>query len=146
MSSTDMILSQNCFLQVQRGITKKTHIQELWLLCSAHRLMMLTVILVWNFMNISWTVLKLYSGHDFVTETATYDVKPVINCFRVVVCLNSSLEKFSWLVQRRGFYSWRSICCLNLIFYWNMKHIQSNEPQTHEVLQDYIFHVVASRG
>ena len=23
MSSTDMILSQNCFLQVQRGITKK---------------------------------------------------------------------------------------------------------------------------
>ena len=34
------------FLQVQRGITKKTHIQELWLLCSAHLLMMLTVILV----------------------------------------------------------------------------------------------------
>ena len=28
------------------------------------------------------------------------DVKPVINCFRVVVCLNSSLEKFSWLVHR----------------------------------------------
>ena len=23
MSSTDMILSQNCFLQIQRGITKK---------------------------------------------------------------------------------------------------------------------------
>ena len=46
MSSTDMILSQNFFLQVQRGITKKIHIQELWLLCSAYRLMMLTVILV----------------------------------------------------------------------------------------------------
>ena len=28
------------------------------------------------------------------------DVKPVSNCFRVVVYLNSSLEKFSWLVQR----------------------------------------------
>ena len=28
MSSTDMILSQNCFLQVQRGITKKIHIQR----------------------------------------------------------------------------------------------------------------------
>ena len=42
----DMILSQNCFLQVQRGITKEIHIQELRLLCSAHRLMMLTVILV----------------------------------------------------------------------------------------------------
>ena len=41
MSSTDMILSQNYFLQVQRGITKQIHIQELWLLCSAHRLMML---------------------------------------------------------------------------------------------------------
>ena len=27
-----------------------------------------------------------------------------------------------------------------------MKHIQSNEPQTHEVLQDYIFRVEASRG
>ena len=40
MSSTDMFLSQNCFLQVQRGVTKKIHIQELWLLCSAHRLMM----------------------------------------------------------------------------------------------------------
>ena len=46
MSSTDMILSQNCFLQVQRGITKKIHIQELWLLCSAHHLMMPTIILV----------------------------------------------------------------------------------------------------
>ena len=33
-------------LTCQRGITKKIHIQELWLLCSAHRLMMLTVILV----------------------------------------------------------------------------------------------------
>ena len=38
MTSTDMVLSQNCFLQ--RGITKTSHIQE-WLLCSAHRLMML---------------------------------------------------------------------------------------------------------
>ena len=28
MSSTDMILSQNCFLQVQRGITKKIHTQR----------------------------------------------------------------------------------------------------------------------
>ena len=46
MSSTDMILSQNCFLQVERGITKKIDIQELLLLCSAHCLMMLTVILV----------------------------------------------------------------------------------------------------
>ena len=51
MSSTDMILSQNCFLQVERGITKNIDIQELWLLCSAHRLMMLPVILVRNFMN-----------------------------------------------------------------------------------------------
>ena len=73
------------------------------------------------------------------------DVKPVSNCFRIV-CLNSSLEKFSWLVQRWVFYSWRSICCLNLIFYWNMKHIQSNEPQTHDVLQNFIFRVEASRG
>ena len=76
----------------------------------------------------------------------SYDVKPVSNCFRVVVCLNSSLEKFSWLVQRWVFYSWRSICCLNLIFYWNIKHIQSNGPQTHDVLQDYIFRVEVSRG
>ena len=45
-------LSQNCFLQVQRGIIKNIHIQELWLLCSSHRLMMLSVILVRNFMNI----------------------------------------------------------------------------------------------
>ena len=45
MSSTDMILSQICFLQVERGITKKIDMQELWLLCSAHRLMMLMVIL-----------------------------------------------------------------------------------------------------
>ena len=66
----------------------------------------------------------------------------MINCFRVVVCLNNSLEKFSWLVQTWVFYSWRSICCLNLIFYWNMKHIQSNEPQTHEVLQDFIFQML----
>ena len=36
--------SQNCFLQVERGITKKIDIQELWLLRSAHSLMMLTVI------------------------------------------------------------------------------------------------------
>ena len=36
MSNIDMILSQNCFLQVQRGITKKIHIQELWLLCSSY--------------------------------------------------------------------------------------------------------------
>ena len=26
-------------------------------------------------MNIFWTVLKLYSGHDFVTETAIYKVQ-----------------------------------------------------------------------
>ena len=26
-------------------------------------------------MNISWTVLKLKSGHDFVTESATYKVQ-----------------------------------------------------------------------
>ena len=49
--------------------------------------------------------------------SASVDVKPVSNCFRVVVCLNSFLEKISWLVQRCVFYSWRSICCLNLIFY-----------------------------
>ena len=67
------------------------------------------------------------------------------NCFRVVVCLNSSLETFSWLVQRWVFYAWRSICCLNLILYWNMKHIQSNEPRIHDVLQDYIFRVEASK-
>ena len=46
MSSTDMILSQTCFLQVQRGITKKIHIQELWLLCFAHRLMMLNTVIM----------------------------------------------------------------------------------------------------
>ena len=50
------------------------------------------------------------------------DVKPVSNCFRVVVCQNSFLEKFSWLVQRWVFYSWRSICCLNLIFYFLLKY------------------------
>ena len=33
-------------LTSSKGITKKIHIQELWLLCSAHRLMTLTVILV----------------------------------------------------------------------------------------------------
>ena len=31
---------------LERGITKKIDIQELWLLCSEHRLMMLTVIRV----------------------------------------------------------------------------------------------------
>ena len=43
MPSTDKILSQNSFLQVQRGITKRIHIQELWLLCSACRLMILNI-------------------------------------------------------------------------------------------------------
>ena len=37
MSSTDRTASY----KVQRGITKKIHNQELWMLCSAHRLMML---------------------------------------------------------------------------------------------------------
>ena len=41
MSTVDMILSQIASYKVQRGKTKKRHIQELWLLCSAHRLMML---------------------------------------------------------------------------------------------------------
>ena len=36
MSSKDMILSKNCFLQVQRGITKKIHIQVMVvLLCTS---------------------------------------------------------------------------------------------------------------
>ena len=46
MSSTNIILSKNCFLKVERGITKNIDIQELWLLCSVHSLMMLTAILV----------------------------------------------------------------------------------------------------
>ena len=33
-------------LTSSKGNNKKIHIQQLWLLCSAHRLMMLTVILV----------------------------------------------------------------------------------------------------
>ena len=51
-------------------------------------------------------VAKSAGGTGFypeVTNSALFnieDVKPVINCFRLVVCLNSSLEKFSWLVQR----------------------------------------------
>ena len=40
---TDLLLTSS---KGNRGITKKIQIQELWLLCSAHRLMMLTVILV----------------------------------------------------------------------------------------------------
>ena len=53
----------------------------------------------------------LFSSGCTVEELATFPsvkvavpaasyVKPVTNCFRVVVCLNSSLGKFSWLVQR----------------------------------------------
>ena len=41
-----------------------------------------------------------YISCVITAEPVNVDVKPVSNCFRVVVCLNSSLEKFSWLVQR----------------------------------------------
>ena len=30
---------------------------------------------VWSFMEISWTILMLQSGHDFVLNTATYKVQ-----------------------------------------------------------------------
>ena len=41
-----------------------------------------------------------YISCVITAEPVNVDVKPVSSCFRVVVCLNSSLEKFSWLVQR----------------------------------------------
>ena len=40
---TELLLTSS---KGNRGITKKIHIQELWLLCSAHHLMMLTKILI----------------------------------------------------------------------------------------------------
>ena len=43
--------------------------------CCALHVVLWCLILVWNFMNISWTVLKLESGYGFVTETATYKVQ-----------------------------------------------------------------------
>ena len=58
MSSTDMILSQNCFLQVQRGLTKKIHK---------------------SFDAYGSTCMKFYehilNGFKVVTETATYKFK-----------------------------------------------------------------------
>ena len=66
---------------------------------------------------LNYRLRHLFSCFNWNQVASVDDVKPVSNCFRVVVCLNSSLEKFSWLVQRWFFfYSWRSICCLNLIF------------------------------
>ena len=74
MSSTDTILSQNCFLQSsKRGITEKIHIQKLWLLCSTRCLMLLNTCM--KFYEHILKVLKLQNGHDFVTETATYKVQ-----------------------------------------------------------------------
>ena len=61
-----MILSQIATYKVQKDITQKVSIQELWFLHNACCLMLL--IFVCSFMKISWTVLKLLSGHDFVTE------------------------------------------------------------------------------
>ena len=49
--------------KVQRGITQKIYIQELWFLCSARRPMLVNI-----YMKISWMVFKLQSGHDFVMD------------------------------------------------------------------------------
>ena len=43
--------------------------------CSALQVTLGCLILSWNFMNISWTVLKLWCRHDFVKEIATYNVQ-----------------------------------------------------------------------
>ena len=56
--------------KVQRDVTQKVSVQELWFLRSACRLMLVNIC-----MKIPWTVLKLQSGRDFVLETATYKVQ-----------------------------------------------------------------------
>ena len=68
----DTILSRNCYLKVQRNVTQKVSIQELWFLHSAHRLMLVNICL--KFHEDTITVLKLQNGCDFVLETATYKV------------------------------------------------------------------------
>ena len=56
--------------KVQMGITKTLHIQELLLLCSAHRFMMLNTCMIFY-----EHILNGFSGQYFVTETATYKVQ-----------------------------------------------------------------------
>ena len=41
--STHGFVTETATYKVQRGITKKIHIQELWLLCSAGRLIVLNI-------------------------------------------------------------------------------------------------------
>ena len=50
MSSTDMILSQNCFLQVQRGITKK----------KTYSRVMVVVLCTWSYDAYGNTCMKFY--------------------------------------------------------------------------------------
>ena len=48
------------------------YIQELWFLRSARRLMLVNIVVKFHE---DILVFKLHSGHDFVTESATYKVQ-----------------------------------------------------------------------
>ena len=69
MSSTDMILSQNCCLQVKRGITKKIHIHELWFLHSACHRLVLNICM--KFYECILNSSKVIEQTRFCQETAT---------------------------------------------------------------------------
>ena len=58
---------------VQRGITQN-YISKSYGSCTL-QVIQCWLIFLWRFMKISWTVWKLYSGHNFVTGTATYNVQ-----------------------------------------------------------------------
>ena len=79
--NSSKIIEQTPFCQetatykVQRDVTPKVSIQELWFLHSACRLMLVNICI--SFMKIFWTVLKLQSERDFVLETTTYKVQRV---------------------------------------------------------------------
>ena len=60
--------------KIQRYVTQKVSIQELWFL---HSITLVNMCM--KFHEDTLTVLKLHSGHDFVWETATYKVPRGIN-------------------------------------------------------------------
>ena len=71
-SRRDFVLETATY-KVQRDITQKVYIQELWFLCSAHRLCWL--LFVWSFMKVPWTVFELQRGHGHITKSTIFNFK-----------------------------------------------------------------------
>ena len=65
-----MCMVEMAIFNIQRAITLKVGKQELWFMCSACHLMVLTF--VSSFMKICQAVLKLYSGHKNCLQTHTH--------------------------------------------------------------------------